>query len=276
MPAPRTQWSASLHQTFRILPAPAATLPIFLSSHGKTATEILAKLPYASARSASGGTSPDAKRFRDPKGVYQAVGLLYEGNDGRLVVTEFGTATRRWLSDISSANVGVLGRHAAYALATCQLRNPTGAKGREYSSSVEVFPFKFIWRAMLALEDKISSDELNRSMFHVTDEQSLDKAINEMAMHRENPHEHELGEEVVTGDKKNDRIIPWMSLASFGWALITDKSESPSRNFYTIRPEAKRILIEAAQIQDRHKDFTDVSTYVEHISAAACLPKDLR
>ncbi|MFI2649658.1 hypothetical protein [Micromonospora fulviviridis] len=270
-------WTGSLHQTFRLLPAPSSSLKVFLSSDGCSPQQVLSSLPYEAARSQTGGAGtglPDPKRYRDPKAVYQTVGLVYEDRSGVVRVTELGAATLRWIDILSPKNVVVLGRYAAYALAACQLRNPTGS-GRVYHPSVNAFPFSYIWRAMLALDDKITSEELNCALFYAIDEPSLQDAVERISRHRADPGAGALRPEVLVGARKNDRIVPWISLASFGYSLIQDKRESDSIH-YRIRPEARRLLQEASQIKHRHRDFVDTTAYVRHISASACLPKDVR
>ena len=81
----------------------------------------------------------------------------------------------------------------------------------------------FIWRAMLALDNRINSDELNRGLFKVCDAAQLEECIAKIRQAREQNDLSILGDETITGDKKNDRIIPWVSLASFGWTLFPDK-----------------------------------------------------
>lgn len=267
-------WSGSLHQTFRLIPAPSESLRPFLSSEGLTELEVLGLLPYASARSTGTSGTPDRKRYRDARSVYQSVGLLYETPNGQLVITELGKATLRWLDVLSVKNAAVLGRHAALALAACQVRNPT-RPGQQYASSVEVFPFSYIWRAMLELDDRISSDELNQAIFHTTDERSLEKAIQQIRDFREDPDAHPLGSAVITGARRNDRIVPWISLASFGYLLIADKRDSPE-GYYTIRPEVRSTLHEASMLRHKHRQFGSTQEYVEYISASACLPVDVR
>lgn len=131
------QWGGSLHQTFRLFPADSQspTLRPFLESDGLGKAAVLAKLPYDRARAPDPASQgPDAKRYRDPKQVYQTAGLLYEA-DGVVHVTELGEATKRWLTIINEKNRLILVRHAAYALAACQLRNPTGA-GKKYADTM--------------------------------------------------------------------------------------------------------------------------------------------
>lgn len=269
-------WGGSLHQTFRLLPDASRSLRVFLSSDGASAEEVLARLPYDSARAGpDAGTSPDAKRYRDGRHVYQTVGLLFEDTDGHLRVTELGKATHRWIGKISHVNGAVLGRHAAYALAACQLRNPTRA-GQIYADNVEVFPFAFIWRAMLALGGKINSDELNRAVFRIANARMLDETIDRITRYRRDGEDvTKLGQETISGKAKNDRIIPWMALASFGWLLIADKRETGG-SWYQIRTGTRELLREAAQINRKHRSFASVEDYVRHISDAACLPMDVR
>ncbi|WP_129112106.1 hypothetical protein [Burkholderia pseudomallei] len=202
---PETIWTGSLHQTFRLVGAQSPTLVPFLESDGLTQEQVLERLPYDEARAQArggGGTGrPDPKRYRDPRQVYQTAGLLYEQGDGRLKITELGRATLRWASIINDKNAVILARHAAYALSACQLRNPSGA-GRKYSEEMLVFPFQFIWRAMLALDGKISSDELNRALFKVKNEEDLLAAISSIRRARQSGQLSELGDEIITGEKK--------------------------------------------------------------------------
>lgn len=275
---PETTWTGSLHQTFRLLGAQSRTLVPFLESDGLSPSEILKRLPYDEARAVArggGNGSPDPKRYRDPRQVYQTAGLLFEKDDGTLKVTELGKATLRWTKIINNKNAVVLAKHAAYALSACQLRNPTGS-GRKYDTSMMVFPFQFIWRAMLALDRKISSDELNRALFKVRNEDELKIAILNISKARYSGELTDLGEEVLTGAKKNDRIIPWLSLASFGWTLFPDKHGGVDATYYRLPDATVEIVREAAQIRHKHRNFNSVESYIEYVSRSACLPEDLR
>ncbi|MFY0524464.1 hypothetical protein ACN28I_15260 [Archangium gephyra] len=82
-----------------------------------------------------------------------------------------------------------------------------------------------------------------------------------------------LGEETLTDEKKNDRMISWMSLASFGWTLFSDKG---SNDFYQLLPDTLALVREAARIEHPHREFASVPDYIEHVSRCAALPKDLR
>jgi hypothetical protein len=267
-----TSWKTSLHNTFRLLPNPNQYLAPYLTSEGLTRAAVLGKLPYAAKRARSAGTGkPDARRYRDGKQIFEACGLLFEDADKLVRITDFGVATRRWLSIINKENATILGRHAAYALAACQLRNPT-RYGGGYDNSVTVFPFAFIWRAMLALDGKINSDELSRAIFKVKDEADLATAIDRISEAREHADNEIMGPPIET---TNDRIIPWIALASFGWALINDKRANGD-GYYTIPENTKEILKDASAIHHPHRTFTSVEEYVNYISHSASLPVDLR
>lgn len=275
---PETTWTGSLHQPFRLLGDQSRNLVPFLESDGLTPDEVLARLPYDEARAQArggGNGAPNPKRYRDGRQVYQTVGLLYEDDGGRLRTTELGKATLRWAGLINDKNSIILAKHAAYALSACQLRNPTRS-GIKHDEQMIVFPFQFIWKAMLALDGKISSDELNRAMFKVRNEGDLNAWITRIAEARQTGNLDDLGDEVITGDKKNDRIIPWMSLASFGWTLFPDKKGGGGGAYYRLSERTREIVRDASLIRHKHRQFSSEADYTEYISRSACLPKDLR
>ncbi len=270
----------AFRSTFRLYPDPQRArdnLDVFLESDGLTQEEVLAALPYERARAATPGKLPDAKRYRDGRQLFRTVGLLYDEKEAgtrRLRITSLGRAVSRWRPVINKHNAPVLGRHAAQALAACQLRNPTG-EGSHYGDDVVVFPFAFIWRAMLALDGIISSEELNCAIFRTHDEDQLTRAIARIRRYRATGNKDILGEEVVTEQAKNDRILVWMAWGSFGWTLIQDKRTSGS-SVYAIAPNARRLLASAANIKHRHRDFASEKDYIRYLSDCAGLPEDLR
>lgn len=272
-------WSCSFRSTFRLYPDSGGArdpLDVFLAGDGKTQEEILAELPYHRARSADPGALPDPKRYRDGRQLLRTVGLLYdEPTDGthKVHVTALGKAVARWRPVINERNAPVLGRHAAQALAACQLRNPT-REGRDYDASVEVFPFSFLWRAMLSLDDTISSDELNRAILKVHNEDQLADAIDRIRKSRETNDISLLGNELVTEQAKNDRILIWIAWASFGWTLIQEKRAAGG--VYAIAPNSRRVIADAAAIRHKHRNFASEKHYVEYVSLCAGLPEDLR
>lgn len=264
-------WNCGFRQSWHLLPpsADGDLLDVFLGSHGKTDEEVLLSLPRPRQRSAA---KPDAKRYREPRQLFRTIGLLYDVPDGdgrRLIVTALGAAVRRWRPYISEQNALVLGGYAAQALSACQLRTPS-PEASGYAEDVRVFPFSFIWRAMLALDGRISSDELNRGVLHAMSSDELQDVVSRIKSSRASGTMSDLFEPIVS---INDRLIPWMSWASFGWTLISPKGGS---GFYQIRSRLARVVADAASIQRRHQEFATEAEYVEHVSACAALPEDIR
>jgi hypothetical protein len=273
----REIWGGSLHLTFRLLSRErqSAHITPMLESDGLTRDQILAKLPYEASRALGAGRGePDERRYRDLRHFYQTVGLVFERPDQTLAVTELGRTTLRWLPLITEQSAPVLGKHAAYALSAIQLRNPSRA-GSKYSEEVEVFPCAFIWRAMVALDGRLSSDELNREILWTNNEEDIERAIAVIAEAREKDDPTLLGPEAISGPKKNDRIVTWISLASFGYTLIQDKNDDPDRHFYRIAPACRDVLEQAAAIRRQHREFSNVADYVEYLSRQAGLPPAL-
>lgn len=277
MPNTLTTWSGALHKSFRVLPTEQfgnEDLLAFLQSEdGTHKDDVLAKMPYDAARSSGSTTGgPNPKRYRDMKQVIETIGLMWQDNDGCIHFSKFGLALKRFMTVANEKNVKLIARHAALALAVCQLRNPTGA-GERYDPSMEVFPFRFIWRAMLRLDYRLSSEELNRAIYQVRNAEMLEEAIERIARCRNGGAVADLGTEVLPGTKKNDRIISMVALASFGWTLIDQKD---AEGFYTVKPECIRLLEAAVSLPARHRAFTSVEDYVTAISNSACLPEDYR
>ena len=268
------EWGGSLHSSFRLLPRTGVSdhLRTFLEADGLTQTEVLERLAYDTARAGEDpGELPDPKRFRDPKHLYEVIGLLHQADDGTIHITDLGDAVRRWLDSVSEENIPVLGRHVAFALAACQLRNPTRA-GQKYARDVTVFPFAFIWRAMLALDGKIASDELNRALFKVASEDQLEDAIERIRVSRSTGQVEVMGDETISGSRKNDRIIPWMSLASFGWSILTDKRGGEESGYYEIRSNCRDLIRDAASVSYEHREFDSTQDYVRYLTRHAAVP----
>lgn len=274
---PRTTWEGALHGSFRLLPVSdrSGNLAVLLDSEGLNESEVVPKLPYDAARGAGAPSSATGRRYREARYMYQTLGLLHEDQSDRLVITPLGRTVQRWLSRLTYASIPVLGRYAASALAGAQLRNPTGA-GRHYDDAMDVFPYSFIWRAMLQLDNQISSDELNREIFRVRNSEDLALAIEAIRAARADDDPSGLRDETITASNKNDRIIPWVAVASFGWTLIMDKREDPDRKWYRIRPNCVGLLREASRVEHRYHAFDDVPAYVNHLSRLAAAPPDLR
>lgn len=272
-PTGLTTWSGSLHKSFRILPSNNFgnddLLAFLQAEEGAPKEQVLRRLPYERSRSPGQMADlPDERRYRDLKQVLETCGILWQ-EDGRIWFTDFGRALRSFMPHANEKNIILIARHAAFALSAVQLRNPTRA-GKKYHPSMEVFPCRFIWQAMLQLGHRIASDELNRAVFRTRNGDMLDEAIDRIRVYRKTGNVEVLGPEAISGKSKNDRIIPIVSIASFGWTLIRQKDDL---GFYEIKPECVPLLEAALAVPVRHREFKSVKHYVTAVSNAAYLPK---
>lgn len=280
-------WSTSFHEAFSVVPRGLdgdRNVNLFLSSHGETEANVLGRWHRARGDRAR---PIDPKAFRNMSQLLRNVGLAYDvelthdparGAERTVQVTRLGAALLRWrLGGLNERNCRVIARHASRALAAAQLRNPT-REGRRYAPAMRVFPFSFIWRAMLALDGRISSDELNRAIYATQNEHDLTEAIRRIKLARQSGNLDDMGPEQETAPNKNDRILIWMAWASFGWTLISPKESDPAYpdHYIAAQPWAVRVLEEAAAIRHRHRDFASVQQYVEFLSECAGVPPDLR
>lgn len=260
-------WKTSLRKTWRLPGETTRGLRPFLAADGLHRDEVLAALPYESQRAREPtGTVPDPRRYRDLRQVCTMSGLAYEDADGRLRVTDLGWTAHRWIDVVTERNRAVLARPAARALSLCQL--DAGPGGPDYLSTMSVRPFAFIWEAMLKLENRISSDELLRTVFRVRDHAELQDAIEMIRRSRESDDVSMLGSPVETDF---DRAIPWMSLASFGWTLMDDKKSGKSGDYELHEPAIPAIRV-ALLNRPRHRTFGSDREYTQYISDGAALP----
>ena len=261
-------WSGSLHSTWRLLPEPTASLQVFLDSDGLDQEAVRSRLPYAAARAGgAGGGTPSPKRYRDARQVYQTAGFIIE-RGGVVEVTPLGAVVRRFLDSPTMASALLIGPHAVQVLGAAQLRNP-GRAASTYALRVKVHPFHAIWRVMAACDWKISSEELNRVVMRIEDDGAVVGAANRIRQAREildndvtADSDAILGPAVIAGRSVNDRLIPWISLASFGYSLIGDKD---SDGYYRARPEAKALLSRAAANPQTHHEFEDMMSYLDYL-----------
>jgi hypothetical protein len=159
------------------------------------------------------------------------------------------------------------------ALAAWQLRNPT-REGRQYPPEAVVFPYAFIWRLMLLGDGRLNSEEMKCEVLRLENRAQIDEAAKRIHEYR---HSGDVGrmQPPITVDK-DDRLISWMSLASFGWALVQKKDDD---GYWRIRPQVRRIVERAAEIEHRHhtlESWASEEAYFEHIARAAAIPEDLR
>jgi hypothetical protein len=280
-------WKVSARESFSVVPRGSKTcgdVDRFLDADGLTVAEVAAGWPADPGRSSA--PTADPRRVRAMAQMLAPLGLACieappSGQRGdqynRVRVTELGRALRRWRANgLVQENCRIIARHGARALGAAQLHNPTG-EGNDYPMGTTAFPFAYVWRAMLALDGRITSEELNRAIFHATDDQGILAAVESIRLARQgNPAA--LGHEVAAGEDRNDRIGIWMARASFGWTLVSKKGADPQHpdHYCITEPWAARTLREVASARHRYCHFPSVRAYVEHLSDCAGLPLDLR
>ena len=292
-----TTWAGGMTGNFpdllrAVIPAPDRNVTeggvrVFLSSGGHTEDQVLAALPRDEGRARRAGGReelgpPDPKRYRDVRQLVRTAGLAYDEELAGVTtvkVTRLGQELMNWAADgLNASNVRVIARHAARALSAAQLRNPT-PDGRKYTPEMVVFPFAFIWRAMLALDGRITREELNRGIYRARNEEDLVAAIERIRASRAGGAIEDIGEPAfergADGALTNRRVRGWMSWASFGWTLIADERNA-NQGFCIAAPWAEEILRDAAAVRRRHRDFPTEGEYVEHLSRCAGVPPDLR
>ncbi len=275
-------WSNSFHESFSVVPTGKPTdaqVNLFLSSHGQTETDVLAAWPKGRPNMQTAGQPlkpANPKQFRNMSQLLRNIGLAYtdnSGKDGVVRVTRLGQEVLGWRQDgLNNNNVRIIARYASRAIAAAQLHNPTReAKGYV---GARVFPFQFIWRAMLALDNRISIPELERAIFVVNNEADLGEAILKIQGYRETGNLDDLGATNANGD--DEGVAAWMCWASFGWTLIP-KRKAGGDGYYRI-PNGwpLQIIREVATTRQRHRTFSTDREYVEYLSACAGLPPDLR
>lgn len=274
-------WSTSFHESFSVVPSgkPSdAQVDWFLGSEGRREAEVLAGWPKGRLKAHIEGEVPkpaDPKQFRNMSQLLRNIGLAYtdtSGTEGVVRVTRLGQELLWWRQDgLNIQNVRIIARFASRAIAAAQLKNPT-REAKAYSADLTVFPFQFIWRAMLALDNRISLTELDRAILTVKNEEDLNQAVEKIRRYRLSNELTDLGETNANGD--DEGVAAWMCWASFGWSLIPRRK--PGGDYHIPEGWPLRIIREAATIQQRHRQFGSDREYVEYLSACAGLPPDLR
>ncbi|MBK5290730.1 MAG: AAA family ATPase, partial [Acidobacteriia bacterium] len=159
----------------------------------------------------------------------------------------YGDVTRK----IDGANdhlatlaIAVLNRHTLY--------NPIDGQG--YPKDSDVRPFRLVWKAMRALDDKIHWQEMNRVLMWVNYNHEEDAAIEHIRQIRKTlagPYDAKslakLGKTAVKEDEETKRrITPWFSRAGFGGILIT--GEDDEDGFRRLVPTYKHLIDRALKL----------------------------
>lgn len=283
-----THWGMLTGGTFQLLPTVAEDTRILLNADGMSCAMIVRQMLERGESSAihwNGNyqrhQSPTVRvdftitRYQQTMRLHELMGLCYEDSNCVVRVTELGKVLLRWLDDINEYNAKMLCWHAIQALSVCQLASPLPL-GQRYAKSVKVFPFRSIWRAMLALDNWLSVKELNQVLLQVTTMNDLDPAIGRIAQARVAGERSDPEDSTLPDPSSIFDTHTWMSLASFGWVLIVPEWEGDLPCRYHIRSGYRTLIAHGAALQSQPQQFTTVEEYMMYLEQASGVPEDVR
>jgi 5-methylcytosine-specific restriction protein B len=193
------------------------------------------------------------QRLRTWRSVFETLGFLYvDSRTGTLTATSLGHAVRALFGDIRRHVDGAndhLARLAVRVLGRHRLRNPL--VNEPYPEDADIYPYRFIWRAMLQLDGKLHWEEMNRVIMRVLyqrQEQSAIDRIRDVRNLTHGPYDdaaiQRLGQPAIPEDAETKRrVTPWFTQAGFGGMLIA--GEDDANGFRRILPERRELLEEA-------------------------------
>jgi hypothetical protein len=193
------------------------------------------------------------ERIRTWKAVFEHFGfLLVDESSKKIHLTPLGRTVKE-LHDILEQRIeganDHLARLAVSILNRNILRNPID--GDAYPEDSDLHPFRFMWRAMRQLDDKLHWEELNRVIMRVIYRRQEDEAIKTIRAARaktggtyDDESVKTLGNASVSeGAETKRRITPWFTRAGFGGLLISADDDSQG---YRHLIEAYKPLIDEA------------------------------
>lgn len=230
------------------------------------------------------------QRLRTWKAVFESFGLLaVDAGTNQIRLTPFGRAVKGLYHEVNDRIEGAndhMARLAVGILNKHTLRNPVD--GDDYPEDTDIRPYRFIWRALRRLDDKLHSEELNRVMLHVLRTKDEDDAIERIRDARRaaggiytDANVALLGEPAVDdGDETTRRITPIFTRAGFGGLLIDPKADNAG--FRHLVPRYKHLVDEALQdepvmpadAQVSAESYLRYLTQVEKVDAPAAQPSD--
>jgi len=183
------------------------------------------------------GLNVEDSRLRTYRKLYERLGLIYRKSN-RIRLAALGLSVRE-LTTLSSTEItsalSNTKKQAIVTLAKYQLRNPAESDHRRLGESCDVLPFLCIWKAMLSLDNKLHTEELNRVMLRVMTMSQVDSAISKirsvrqiLASYKELDEailEEYLGASVCT-DQPYARMASIFSLAGWGGLVIRQQAGS--------------------------------------------------
>jgi len=197
-------------------------------------------------------------RIRTWKQLFERAGLIAV-IDGRISVSPFGRAVSGLFEDLSSSIAGSnehLTKWAVTTLGRYPLLNPLeGTDGNDgpYPVDSDLLPFRAIWRAARALDNKLHWLELNKGLMLIHYEEDVEATIDRIRAARasgglayfSDPSPW-LGstQAIDDGVQTRRRITPWLSRASFGGLLATNDENT---GLWLLRPDRISLVDEVLQ-----------------------------
>ena len=231
------------------------------------------------ARPGAQAPRPDVspERLRTWKKVFEEFGLLYVEDDQRLRATALGRLVNGMHDDlrkqIEGANDHVI-RLGLSVLSRHTLRNPTVSAA--YPPETDVHPYRAIWRACRALDDRLHWEELNRVLMGVLREDDVESSISHIQSIRASvggsyttsSAVEALGQPCVAeGAETRRRITPWLTKAGFGGVLLSSDDEGFWHLNPTYLPLIDSELAEPPVVPDGAMNSR--RTYLEYVASGA-------
>ena len=215
-------------------------------------------------------------RLRTWKSMFENFGFLYVDEiDGQVHLSRLGAVVRDLYEQLNQRIEGAndhLAQVGVEILNRYTLRNPIDSGS--YPTDADTRPFRFIWKAMRRLDDKLHWEELNRVIMKVNYSRDEDPAIEHIRTIREQVrgiysegNANLLGEPAVQeGPETKRRITPWFTRAGFGSLLITGTDDDQG---YRYLVERHKPLIDNALDQEitiPSEALTSRSAYLRYLT----------
>ena len=264
-----TSWSVAKHDTIpavdlNLIPLEGhAYLSAFLAASGEEFTP-----PYSAVRNRLTQIIDDAQarerrkqppsdavspqRLRTWRAVFESFGLItVDSETNRLGLTALGRKIQSLYAELNRRIEGAndqLASVAIYALNRHLLRNPLDQS--TYPEDCDVHPYRFIWRTMRKLDDKLHWEELNRVIMKVNYQREEEAAISNIREVRRQASgiytEKNVGllgaPAIDDGAETKRRLTPWFTQAGFGGLLISAADDAQGYRHLT---EKFKSLIDA-------------------------------
>jgi len=213
-------------------------------------------------------------RLRTWKKIFEEFGLLYVSEDQRLKATALGRMVRELQEDLSNQIAGANDHIVSLVLAVLNrhtLANPLVSA--EYPTGTDLHPYRAIWKAVRALDNKIHWQEMNRVLLHVLHDSDVPDAINKIRNVRKThggTFESEtelsaLGNPAVdAGDETRRRITPWLAKAAFGGIFLSDETGD---GYWTLQNQYRDLIdgVLATPIATPPEALQSRESYLEYI-----------